>query len=84
MTPEMVNTISASMQIFALAVDRMLKKIAGENVGFALIVSTNKVAQYASNCKREEMMELLQELLDRQKAFARLHRVSRKIASSDL
>jgi hypothetical protein len=65
MKEEDVDKIAVMLQPIAGLLADMFEGMTGEPVGFALIVSTNKVGQYVSNCKRPEMMEMLQEILSR-------------------
>ena len=55
--------VSKEMQTVATVVSRILEEIAGEPMGFALVVFTEGRASYISNCKREEVIQELKTLL---------------------
>lgn len=59
---------SLQAQALAQALSDTLEKIAGEPIAFVLVVQADKVAQYVSNCKREDGAELIESLLARWKA----------------
>ena len=55
--------VSYSLQGIAQGLDDAITEIAGEQVGFALVVFTPDRAQYVSNCDRSEVVAGLKELL---------------------
>lgn len=59
---------SLQAQQLAQALSETLENIAGEPIAFVLIVQADKVAQYVSNCKRADGVDLIESLLARWKA----------------
>ena len=55
--------VSKEMQTVATVVSRILEEIAGEPMGFTLVVFTEGRASYVSNCKRGEVIQELKTLL---------------------
>lgn len=60
--------VSLRLQDIAESLDDVLKEIAGERIGFVLVVSVDKTAQYVSNASRADGTELIESLLARWKA----------------
>lgn len=58
-----VRKISEAAQGVAAGLDEGLAEIAGQRVGFALVVFTFPRATYVSNCKRDEIVRELEKLL---------------------
>jgi hypothetical protein len=60
-------TVSMAMQPLADQIDKILEEIAGERMGFSLVVFNTKPGSrmnYVSNCDREEVINALSSLLD--------------------
>jgi len=56
--------VSQNLQALAHGIDDAITNVAGEKVGFALVVFTPSRAQYVSNCDRAEVVAGLKELLE--------------------
>lgn len=67
MSSQSVN-VSLILQELAAGINEVLKSAAGEEVAFVLIVQADKVAQYVSNTKRADGVQLIESLLERWKA----------------
>lgn len=63
-----VLAVSLFLQELAGNTDDALRLYDGERVPFVLIVQTDGVAQYVSNCDRKDGRELIESLLARWKA----------------
>jgi uncharacterized protein involved in exopolysaccharide biosynthesis len=57
--------VANRLQKIGRMIDRELEKAAGERVTFTLMVHAAGRTQYVSNGQRENMREVMQELLDR-------------------
>lgn len=60
--------VSISLPQIADNLNELLTEIAGEPIAFVLVVQADKVAQYVSNTKRSDGVELIESLLARWKA----------------
>lgn len=60
--------LSVRLQDIAQSLSEVLDEVAGEPIGFVLVLSADKTAQYISNCDRKDGRELIEELLARWKA----------------
>jgi len=60
--------LSIALQDIATLLDTALAEAAGEPLGFVLVVSCDNVAQYVSNTKRANGVELIKSLLQRWEA----------------
>lgn len=60
--------LSIQAQALATALSKTLEDIAGEPVGFVLVMSVDDVAQYVANVERKDGKEILEDLLNRWKA----------------
>lgn len=60
--------LSVRLQDIAQSLSEVLDEVAGEPIGFVLLLSADKTAQYVSNCHRKDGQELIEELLARWKA----------------
>jgi len=60
--------LSVRLQDIAQSLAEVLDEVAGEPVPFVLVLQTDKVAQYISNCDRKDGKELIEGLLARWKA----------------
>ena len=60
--------VSLILQRLAQEISATLRHAAGEELAFVLIVSADKTAQYVSNTKRADGVELIESLLARWKA----------------
>ena len=60
--------VSVILQRLAAEINAELRHAAGEELAFVLIVSADKTAQYVSNTKRADGVELIEGLLSRWKA----------------
>lgn len=60
--------LSVALQPIAAGLAEVLTEIAGEPIGFVLVVNADHIAQYVANVKREEGTRLLTELLERWRA----------------
>lgn len=61
------TNLSVRLQDIAQSLSDVLSEVAGEPVAFVLVLGVDNVAQYISNCKREEGTEMLEGLLSRWK-----------------
>lgn len=60
--------LSIHMQAIADALSAVLDGFAQESVPFVLVLATDGIAQYVSNLKRQDSVELMETLLARWKA----------------
>lgn len=60
--------VSLILQQLAREINATLRHVGGEELAFVLIVSADKTAQYVSNAKRADGVELIESLLARWKA----------------
>lgn len=60
--------LSLLLQDVAEGVQNALNAAAGEPVAFVLVIQADKVAQYVSNCDRNDGKALIEDLLARWKA----------------
>ena len=60
--------LSVRLQDVAQSLAEVLDEIAGEPIAFVLVLNADKVAQYISNCGRQDGCELIESLLARWKA----------------
>lgn len=65
MSQDITNKLSVSLQPLASSVEKYLKAVAGERIGFVIVLNAVGVAQYVSNLQRDDGKELLQTLLSR-------------------
>ena len=65
---QQASDVSLRLQDIAQSLKTILEDIAGEPIGFVLVVSVDKTTQYVSNCKRSDGTELLESLLARWKS----------------
>lgn len=56
------------LQDIAQSLSDVLSDVAGEPVPFVLVVQSDKIAQYVSNCDRKDGRELIESLLERWEA----------------
>lgn len=56
--------LSQSLQAIAQGLDEVIEEVAGERVGFTLIVFTEGRASYISTVKREDSVREIKNLLD--------------------
>ena len=61
---ENIITVSVNLQDLAQDIACTLRQLAGKPIGFVLVVSVGKSAQYVSNATRPEGMGLLETVLD--------------------
>jgi len=59
--------LSLRMQDIAQSLADVLADVAGEPIAFVLVLNADNVAQYVSNCKREDGREMIESLLARWK-----------------
>lgn len=62
------NRLSVRLQDVAQSLSDVLDEIAGEAVPFVLVLQADGVAQYVSNCERQDGVGLIESLLERWKA----------------
>ena len=60
--------LSLRLQDIAQSLDDVLLDVAGERIGFVLVLNADGVAQYISNANRKDGRELIESLLARWKA----------------
>lgn len=60
--------LSVRLQDVAQSLSDVLDEIAGEAVPFVLVLQADGVAQYVSNCERQDGVALIESLLERWKA----------------
>lgn len=60
--------VSLVLQDLAVGINEVLKKAAGEEIVFVLVVQADNVAQYVSNGERKDGVDLIESLLARWKA----------------
>lgn len=65
MSAETINKLSVALQPLASSVEKYLHAIAGERIGFVVVLNAVGVAQYVSNLQRDDGKELLGTLLER-------------------
>lgn len=65
---EALRKTSLALKDLGAAISESLEGVAGQRLGFALVVFTGYRAQYISNCDRAEVVKALQGLLDYWKA----------------
>lgn len=63
MNKKQIQYISGGLQSLADAIQSYLKKLGGEPVPFALLVSTYPVMQYVSNSTRQDIANMFVELM---------------------
>ena len=61
------NRLSVRLQDVAQSLSDVLDEIAGEAVPFVLVLQADGVAQYVSNCERQDGIGLIESLLERWK-----------------
>jgi hypothetical protein len=57
--------LSLRLQDIAQSLDDVLLDVAGERIGFVLVLNADGVAQYISNANRKDGRELIESLLAR-------------------
>lgn len=57
--------LSVRLQDIAQSLSDVLGDVAGEAVPFVLVLQADKIAQYVSNCDRQDGRELIESLLER-------------------
>lgn len=57
--------LSVRLQDIAQSLSDVLGDVAGEPVPFVLVLQADKIAQYVSNCDRQDGRELIESLLER-------------------
>lgn len=60
--------LSVALPYIAEQINEMLADVAGEEIAWVLVCQADHVAQYVSNTKREDGVELIEGLLARWKA----------------
>lgn len=59
------HAVSLILQQLAAEINASLAHAAGEEIAFVLVVQADQVAQYISNAKRSDGLELLESLIAR-------------------
>lgn len=67
MTSRQFINVSLSIQHLAAMIDDHLKQVAGERIAFALVIHVDGTAQYTSNCRRDDGIVMIEDLLSRWK-----------------